>query len=128
MQERREPADQNVYDENMKKRRVRIENAFGILKNRWSNLRKHKCGGTNVPLIMVACCVLHNLCCIKNDTRVVDREELEDATLNDINLNMPRQPISEQATSRVGNRIRDTLFSYWEENLKRILLYVSIKH
>ena len=69
---------------------------------------------------MVACCVLHNFYCIKNDTRVVVGEELEYATLNDINLNKPRQPISEQATSRACNRIRDNLFSYWEENLKRI--------
>jgi hypothetical protein len=39
----------------------------------------------------------------------VEGEELEDATLNDINLNRPRQPLSEQATSRAGNRIRDSL-------------------
>ena len=69
---------------------------------------------------MVACCVLHNFCCIKNDTRVVVGEELEYATLNDINLNKPIQPISEQTRSRACNRIRDNLFSYWEENLKRI--------
>ena len=69
---------------------------------------------------MVACCVLHKLCRIENDVRVLDGEELEDATLNDIKLNRPRQPISEQATSRAGNRIRDNLFSYWEENLKQI--------
>jgi hypothetical protein len=72
------------------------------------------------PLIMIACCVLHKSCRIKNDTRVVEGEELEDATLNDINLNRPRQPLSEQATSRACNRIKDILFSYWEENLKRI--------
>jgi hypothetical protein len=78
---------------------------------------------------MVVCCVLHNFCRIKNATRVVDGEELEDGTLNDvINLNRPRQPISEQATSRACNRIRDILFSYWEENLKRILFYICIKH
>ena len=72
------------------------------------------------PLIMVAYCVLHNFCRIKNDTRVVKGEELEDVTLNDINLNRPRQPLSEQATFKAGNRIRDNLFSYWEENLKWI--------
>ena len=106
----------------MRKGRVRIENAFGILKNRWSILKNINVGVQYAPLIMVACCVLHNFCRIKNDTRVVEREELEDATLNDINLNMPRQPLSEQATStsRAGNRIRDNLFNYWEKNLKRI--------
>ena len=71
-------------------------------------------------LIMVASCVLRNFCRIKNDTRIVEGEELENATLNDINLNRPRQPISKQATSRADNRIRDNLFSYWGENLKWI--------
>ena len=65
---------------------------------------------------------------LKKDTRVVDGEELKDATLNDISLNMPRQPISEQATSRAGNRIRDNLFNSWDKNLKRISLYICIKH
>ena len=64
------------------------------------------------PLIMVACCVLHNFCHIKNDTRIVKGEELEAATLNDINLKRPRQPIYDQAISRAGNRIRDNLFTY----------------
>jgi predicted transcriptional regulator len=53
------------------------------------------------PLILVACCR------IKNDTTFVEGEELEDATLNDINLIKPRQPIFEQAISRIGNGIRD---------------------
>ena len=81
---------------------------------------KYKCGVQYAPLIMVACCVLYNFCRIKNDTRVVDGEELEDAKLNDINLNRPRQPISEQATFRAGNRIEDDLFSYWKGKLKWI--------
>ena len=109
-------ADQNAYDKNMRKGRVRIENTFGILKNRWSILKNINVGVQYAYLIMVACCVLHNFCHIKNDTRVVEGEELEDATLNDINVNKPRQLLSKQATSRAGNRIRDNLYSYWEEN------------
>ena len=61
---------------------------------------------------MVACCVLHNFRRIKNDTKIVEGEELENATLNNIDSNRPRQPIYEQATSRACNRIRDKLFSY----------------
>ena len=72
------------------------------------------------PLIMVVCCVLHNFCRIKNNTSVVEGNELKDATLNNINLNRPTPPIFEQATSRVGNRIRDTLFNNWEKFFKRI--------
>lgn len=36
-------------------------------------------------------------CCIINNIKVVKGEELEDATLNDINFNQPKQPIYEQA-------------------------------
>ena len=57
------------------------------------------------PLMMVVCCVLHNFCHMKNDTRIVEGENLEDETLNDINLNGSRQPIYGQGTSRAGNRI-----------------------
>ena len=64
------------------------------------------------PLIIVACCVLHNFCRIKIDTRIVEGEELEDATLNDINSNRSRQPIYEEATFRASNRISDNLFNY----------------
>ena len=76
--------DQNAYNENMKKGRVHIENAFGILKNRCSILKNMNVGTQYAPLKMVACCILHNLCHIKNETKIV--EELKDGTLNDINL------------------------------------------
>jgi hypothetical protein len=36
-----------------------------------------------VALLFIACCNI-------NDTKVVEGEELEDATLNDINLKQPR--------------------------------------
>lgn len=68
--------------------------------------------GYNGSPIIIVYCVLHNFCDIKNDIRIVHGIELEDATSNDINLNIRRRPICEQATSRAGNRIR-------EENLKR---------
>ena len=82
--------NQNVYDENMKKGRVWIENAFRILKNRWSILKNINVGVQYAPLIMVACCVLHNFCCVKNNIIVVEGNELKDVTLNDINLNKPK--------------------------------------
>ena len=61
-----------------------------MLKNRYSILKNINVGVQYVPLIMVACCVLHKLRRIENDARVVEGEELEDATLNDIKINRPR--------------------------------------
>ena len=99
----------------MKNGQIQIEITFGKLKDRLFILKNINVGVQYALLIMIACCVLHNFCRIKNDTRVVDGEELEDATLNDINLNRPRQPISEQTTPRAGSRMRVNLFSYWEK-------------
>ena len=108
----------------MKKGQVQIEITFGKLKNRLFVLKNINVGVQYAPLIMIAYCVLHNFCRIKNDTRVVDGEELEDATLNDINLNRPRQPISGQTTSRAGSRIRDNLFSFFLPTLSILFLVV----
>ena len=41
----------------------------------------------------------------------MEGEELEDAILNDINLNKPRELIYEQATSRACNMIKDNLIN-----------------
>ena len=87
--------DQNEYDKNTKKGWVCIEIAFGILKNRWFILKNMNAGVQYAPLIMVVCCILRNFSRIKNETRVVKGEELEDVTLNDINLNKLRQLIYE---------------------------------
>ena len=43
--------------------RVVIENAFGRLIGRWRRLAKHNDMDVhNVPWIVTACCILHNLC------------------------------------------------------------------
>lgn len=56
------------------------------------------------------------------------KKKIKDATSNDIDLNRPKQTINDQITSRVGNKIRKILFSYLEENLKRIKSCLCIKH
>lgn len=40
-----------------------VENAFGRLKGRWRHILKQLDVTTNnVPLIVIACCILHNVC------------------------------------------------------------------
>ena len=47
----------------LSKARVVVERAFGILKGRWRCLRKElEVDTNNVPKIVVACCILHNIC------------------------------------------------------------------
>ena len=53
--------------------RVLIENAFGLLKQRFRQLQLlefHKVDTINK--FVIACCVLHNLCIFKNDTDPFD--------------------------------------------------------
>ena len=47
----------------LSKARVVVERPFGILKGRWRCLRKElEVDTNNVPKIVVACCILHNIC------------------------------------------------------------------
>lgn len=53
--------------------RVSIERAFGILKSRWRRLRYLELHNTeNLPIIISAACVVHNLCLLQNDIHLDD--------------------------------------------------------
>jgi hypothetical protein len=53
---------QNQFDKCLRKGRVKIENAFGVLKNRWFILKNLNVGLDMPPKVAIACCVLHNIC------------------------------------------------------------------
>jgi hypothetical protein len=54
--------DQNRFDKAIRRGRVKIENAFGMLKQRWRILRELNVGLSAAPDVIVACTVLHNIC------------------------------------------------------------------
>ncbi len=60
------PIDGNLhkimFDQQMNVGRVRIENAFGVLKSRWRILHSINTHVDWAPGLLVACCVLHNYC------------------------------------------------------------------
>jgi len=59
---------QKVFNYNLSKARIVVENAFGRLKARWRRLTKrNEMNVSNVPHIVTACCVLHNICEIFGD-------------------------------------------------------------
>lgn len=60
---------QKNYNFCLSSARVAIERAFGLLKGRWrcllDKLAMHRVD--LVPNVVLACCILHNICLMKND-------------------------------------------------------------
>ena len=54
---------QNNFNYHLSRARIVSENAFGRLKARWRRLiKQNEMNVTNVPNVVVACCILHNMC------------------------------------------------------------------
>ena len=96
---------------------MKIENSFGILKNRWTILKNLHVNVKHVGLVITACCVFHNFCCMNHDIRHIGPIGMQDPHPNlNVNRGFPTTITSEQALSRKGQRIRNSLFKYWQEN------------
>lgn len=61
--------NQRTFNYHFSVARVVVENAFGRLKARWRRLSKRNdMNINNVPCVVTACCILHNLCEVHGDT------------------------------------------------------------
>ena len=59
---------QKIFDKRLSRARIVSENAFGRLKARWRQLLKQNDRSvSNIPNIIMACCILHNICEIHGD-------------------------------------------------------------
>ncbi|KAH1165579.1 hypothetical protein KIL84_023138 [Mauremys mutica] len=62
-------SDKELFNYRLSKCRMVVECAFGRLKGRWrSLLTRSDLSETNIPIVIAACCVLHNLCESKGET------------------------------------------------------------
>ncbi|KAG6933394.1 hypothetical protein G0U57_019371, partial [Chelydra serpentina] len=62
-------SDKELFNCRLSKCRMVVECAFGRLKGRWrSLLTRSDLSETNIPTVIAACCVLHNLCESKGET------------------------------------------------------------
>ncbi|XP_065435678.1 uncharacterized protein LOC135978883 [Chrysemys picta bellii] len=60
---------QELFNYRLSKCRMAVECAFGHLKGRWRTLLTcSDLSQTNIPIVIAACCVLHNLCESKGET------------------------------------------------------------
>jgi hypothetical protein len=102
---------QNLFDKQMRKGRVKIENAFGILKNRWQILKNCRAETERVGRIAIACCVLHNIC--QRAGEPGDNDHLQDEHPNNVALeNDDLQILQTEAQSKaIGRDVRNALLA-----------------
>ena len=61
--------EQKTYNYRICRARIVVENAYGRLKGRWRRLlKKNEMHINNIPTVIAACCVLHNMCEIHGET------------------------------------------------------------
>jgi hypothetical protein len=102
-------AEQNLFDKQIRKGRVKIENAFGILKNRWQILKNLNVGVEKAADVIVACTVLHNICILAGQ---LGGDDLVDPHPNDFEEGAPGLAVqSEYASKKEGKRRRDLLLA-----------------
>lgn len=103
--------------------RVKIENAFGLLKQRFRQLRYVEFTTVDkITQFIVACCVLHNICLEAGDCTVDDlltdaerEERTEDLDVHnrgnqaELQASQPSQTAREGALRRLGELKRDNL-------------------
>lgn len=74
------------YNIKLSSTRVIIERAFALLKGRFRKLKYVYMHNTDmIPLLVIACCILHNIC-IDNDDEPFDNIEPMEIDYNNINL------------------------------------------
>ena len=60
--------DEKRFNKELSKACVKVEHCFGMLKGRWRILRNIILDDLQkVPLIVLCCCILHNICIFQND-------------------------------------------------------------
>jgi hypothetical protein len=94
---------QNLFDKYLRKGRVKIKNAFGILKNRWQILKNLNVGLNMAPKVAVPCCVLHNIC--QRSGEPGDDNDLMDPYNNDLNNERAPPLMSKYASKKIGKDV-----------------------
>ena len=96
---------QRDFNKALSSARVVIEQAFGLLKGRWRCLLvKLDESVDKVPLTILACCILHNICIEVRDDVDVDPQDNEQDVLPPLPGHVNREG------SRLRNKIKETFF------------------
>ena len=100
-------SSQHTFNYRLSRARIVVENAFGRLKARWRRLMKQNdMEIAHVPQVVVACCILHNLCEVHGDT-------FNDTWLEDPRLEQPHSPSPSTIPASQAKALRDCLVQYF---------------
>ena len=100
-------AAQRTFNYRLSRARIVSENAFGRLKARWRRLLKQNdMSIANIPNIIIACCILHNVCEVHGET-------FNEIWLEGIDSDQPSASASTSAVSSTAENIRKTLVQYY---------------
>lgn len=100
---------QKKYNEKLSQNRVVIEHAFALLKGRFRKLKLLDCTRMDIiPLVIIAACVLHNICLASNDipNDIELHNELEEEhIMNPHNLNPDENNVPRDLAAAKRNNI-----------------------
>lgn len=92
--------EQTKFNKYLSRSRVRIENAFGLLKSRFGQLYKvHMYHVEKISMFIISCCVLHNLCIYSNSDVWAENSNPSKSNF----YNVEAQPVSDTASKEIGD-------------------------
>ena len=98
---------QRKFNYRLSRARIVSQNAFGCLKARWRRLQKQNdMAINNIPNVIIACCILHNVCEIHGDS-------FNDLWLDDVQLDQPVASATTASVSSAAENIRNALVQYY---------------
>lgn len=102
---------QRQFNYRLSRARVVVEHSYGKLKGRWRCLMKRlDISVVDVPEVVAACCVLHNICEVHGDS--FNSEWAEGINLHTCNISTAALTTT---TSNLAVDIRNTLMSYFNQ-------------
>ena len=110
-------SNERIYNYRLSRARMVVENGFGRLKGRWRRLlKRNDMSLNNIPTIIAACCVLHNIC-EKNRDRYDDSWNTDVAEMERV-IPQPESSSRENAehmqpNHATGQEIRRALMQYF---------------
>lgn len=97
-------AKEMKYNRTLSSARSTIERAFGLLKGRWRRLKYLNMSTVEfIPAVILACCILHNICILHDD--MFDLPSFEEDDSSDMHV----AAVSNDDSRREGLRKRDDI-------------------